>query len=192
MQTWILRGFRPWVRAIMGLRFKIQIDCLENLPATGPAVLLPKHQRWEDIPLLYLALLKPLYYVAKQELFKNPLAHRAFEALGGIPLNRASPLHSRRSLRRCVNLLNSGNQLVLFPEGTYFPGKMGPGRWGMVRFLQRHLAPPFIPIGIHYRTGRPRTHVLIRIGRPRCKPAHQTEGRFHQKLVQDIAQLSNL
>ena len=55
--------------------FAIRREGVNHLPQAGGFVLLPKHQRWEDIPLLSLACPRPLYYVAKAELFSNAKAH---------------------------------------------------------------------------------------------------------------------
>ena len=68
------------------------------MPEKGPFILLPKHQRWEDIPIIDLALQKPLYYIAKYELFNNVLFRWFITSAGGIPLNRERPMESRRSL----------------------------------------------------------------------------------------------
>jgi len=54
--------------------FRIQVYGLENLPGKNAFILLPKHQRWEDIPLLSLATPRPLYYIAKHELFMKKIA----------------------------------------------------------------------------------------------------------------------
>ena len=70
--------------------FQIQTNGLENLPEGKAFILLPKHQRWEDIPLLGLGTQRPLYYVAKYELFRNPISRWFLSSLGGIPLNRES------------------------------------------------------------------------------------------------------
>jgi 1-acyl-sn-glycerol-3-phosphate acyltransferase len=129
--------------------FRIEIEGLKNLPRDSAFILLSKHQRWEDIPLLSLATPRPLYYIAKYELFKNALSNRFFSSLGGIPLNRQRPLESRRFLQTTIQLLEKGEGVVIFPEGTYYHNKMGPGQTGMVRCGRSRLKLPFIPVGIN-------------------------------------------
>ena len=90
---------KEWIRRItkyvakVGLSpfFRLKVSGVENLPRNSAFVLLPKHQRWEDIPLTAIATPRPLYYVAKYELFINPLKGWYLTALGGIPLNIDSP-----------------------------------------------------------------------------------------------------
>ena len=72
-------------RAVLSRFFKINIRGIENIPANKSFVLLPKHQRWEDIPLIAISIERPLYFVAKQELFNNFLSKRLIAMLGGLP-----------------------------------------------------------------------------------------------------------
>jgi 1-acyl-sn-glycerol-3-phosphate acyltransferase len=146
--------------------FALRVEGAENLPRKSAFVLLPKHQRWEDIPLLSLATPRPLYYVAKNELFQNPLAHWYLTALGGLPLNRQRPLESRRSMKAVIQFLKEGEGVVVFPEGTYYRDRMGPGHAGIIRLVLSRLALPFVPVGIRYRKTGLRTRVLVRFGQP--------------------------
>jgi 1-acyl-sn-glycerol-3-phosphate acyltransferase len=171
--------------------FRIDARGVECLPRTSAFVLLAKHQRWEDIPLLGLSVPRPLYYVAKSELFRSAPARWILSSLGGIPLNRSRPLESRRSLRRIIEHLHHGEGVVVFPEGTYYPDRMGPARTGLVRMVLSKSPPPFVPVGIRYGKG-PRTRVDIRFGRPvRPEPGREAR-RFLERMMRDIAGLSGL
>lgn len=188
----MIRATRVIARACLGPFFRIRVHGLENLPASRAYVLLAKHQRWEDIPLLGLAVPRPLYYVAKAELFRSPWLGRYLTSLGGIPLNRQRPVESRRSLRRIVEHLRGGEGLVIFPEGTYYPKRIGPGKTGLVRMVLARTRPPFVPVGIRYSAGMRRT-VDIRIGKP--VPAAETGrdvGPFLEGMMAEIARLSGL
>jgi 1-acyl-sn-glycerol-3-phosphate acyltransferase len=153
---------------------------------------LSKHQRWEDIPLLGLATPRPLYYIAKYELFKNVLSNWFFNSLGGIPINRQRPLESRRFLQATIELLKKGEGFVIFPEGTYYRNKMGPGQSGMVRFVLSRLTLPFIPVGINYATGRWRTRVCIHFGKAFHAEPALPASIFVNRMMKQIAALSGL
>jgi 1-acyl-sn-glycerol-3-phosphate acyltransferase len=173
--------------------FRIRTEGLAHLPKEGAFLLLPKHQRWEDVPLLGLAVPKSLYYVAKHELFRNPLSRWFMTSLGGIPLNRWRPLESRRSLRAVIDLLRKGEGVVIFPEGTYFKDGVGPGQRGLLRMIRKRVEVPCIPVGIKYggKKGR-RRPVRIAFGPPvRAEPGVK-EGDFLERLMQEISRLSNL
>lgn len=164
-KTSIYWATKACARLLLSPRFKIKTSGFEHLPAQGGFVLLPKHQRWEDIPLLALASPRPLCYIAKYELFQNPLSGWLLSNLGGIPLNRSRPIESRESLKRMVEYLEKGEGIVLFPEGTYYKNKMGPGRLALLRMILSRSSSPIIPVGISYCGRVGRTLVRINCGK---------------------------
>ncbi len=180
------------VRVLLWPFFRIEVGGLKNLPRDRAFILLSKHQRWEDIPLLSLATPRPLYYIAKYELFKNALSYRFFGALGGIPLNRQRPLESRRFLQATIQLLEKGEGIVIFPEGTYYRNKMGPGQTGMVRFVLSRLKLAFIPVGINYASNRWRTRVRINFGKAFHTDPTLSADTFVNRMMKEIAALSGL
>ncbi len=187
-----LRVFKFLVRILLLPFFHLETDGLHNLPQDSAFILLPKHQRWEDIPLLGLATPRPLYYIAKYELFKNAFSNRFFSAMGGIPLNRQRPIESRRFLQATIQLLEKGEGVVIFPEGTYYRNKMGPGQTGMVRFVLSRLKLPFIPVGIKYAANGWRTHVRINFGKAFHTDPSLAADAFVSRMMKEIAALSGL
>jgi len=180
------------VRVLLRPFFRIEVRGLKNLPRDRAFILLSKHQRWEDIPLLSLATPRPLYYIAKYELFKNALSNRFFSALGGIPLNRQRPLESRRFLQATIQLLEKGEGVVIFPEGTYYRNKMGPGQTGLVRFVLSRMKLAFIPVGIKYAANGWRTPVRINFGKAIHTDPALTADAFVNDMMKEIAALSGL
>lgn len=150
--------------------FRLQVDGLEHWPQDQPAILCPKHQRWEDVPIVGLAFPRPLYYVAKVELFQSLPSRWLCQALGGIPLDRQRPQATLSTFRVLLNLLRRHEQIVLFPEGTYVPGDVGPGKHRFIQLLlrlQNHLPTsrlPFVPLGISYLPEPPGYRVAVRLG----------------------------
>ena len=180
------------VRVLLTPFFRIEVTGLKNLPRDRAFILLPKHQRWEDIPLLGLATPRPLFYIAKYELFKNALSNWLISSLGGIPLNRQRPLESRRFLQATIELLEKGEGVVIFPEGTYYRNRMGPGQTGMVRFVLSRLKLPFIPVGINYAADRWRTRVRINFGKAFHTDPPLAADAFVSRMMEEIATLSGL
>ena len=188
----VFRIIKLLARVLLAPFFRIEVAGAENLPADRSFILLAKHQRWVDIPLLSLATPRPLYYIAKFELFKNALSNWFCSALGGIPLNRQRPLESRCSLNATIELLEKGEGVVIFPEGTYYRGQMGPGQMGLVRFVLSRLTLPFIPAGIKYASGGWRVLVRIHFGSAfHAEPALPVD-HFFNLLLAEIAKLSRL
>jgi 1-acyl-sn-glycerol-3-phosphate acyltransferase len=186
------RILKIFVRLWLTPFFRMEVGGLKNLPRDRAFILLSKHQRWEDIPLLSLATPRPLYYIAKYELFKNALSNRFFSALGGIPLNRRRPLESRRFLQATIQLLEKGEGVVIFPEGTYYRNKMGPGQTGMIKFVLSRLKLPFIPVGINYAANGWRTRVRINFGKAFHTDPTVAAESFVRHMMAEIAALSGL
>jgi len=181
--------------------YRIKVEGREHIPPAGPAILLPKHQFWTDIPIMGLAAWRPLNFIAKQELFVYPGVRQFISSMGGVPIHRLNPVKSLGSFRYVEQLLQSGEFIVLFPEGTYYPHTMGRGKH---RFVERLLrtqekagwhgdrALPFIPVGIRYNEKKLRTEVHVKIGRPIYSGEKCGGEEFTRRIVEEIATLSGL
>lgn len=153
-------------KAFLSPIFRLSVSGAENIPQKGAFVLLPRHQRWEDIPLIATSIKRYLYYIAKQELFDNFLSKRFIAMLGGIPLDRKRPARNRETYSILLQKLSSGEGIVVFPEGTYYKDQIGKGHPGLIRLIHENIDTLFIPAGIEYRRQKYRTDVMINIGNP--------------------------
>jgi 1-acyl-sn-glycerol-3-phosphate acyltransferase len=191
-KEWTVRVVRVLARCCLALLFRLRVTGAERLPRGSAFVLLAKHQRWEDIPLLGLASPMSLYYVAKAELFRTRVAAWLLASLGGIPLNRERPLESRRFLRKMLGQLRCGRGVVIFPEGTYYRGRMGPGRVGLARMVITRSPVPVVPVGVKYTSGRWRTEVRISFGEPIDPGNEGGAEEFVGLVMKEIARLSDM
>jgi 1-acyl-sn-glycerol-3-phosphate acyltransferase len=191
-KNWVYRLTRTAAKIFFSPLFRLETKGIENLPRNNAFILLPKHQRWEDIPLIGLATPRPLYYVAKYELFTNPISNWFLRSLGGIPLNRSRPMESRRSLKVVIESVTQGEGVVIFPEGTYHKNKMGPGHIGMVRLVLSRFSPPFIPVGINYSSEGMTTLVRINFGKMFHADTAGPASEFLDQMMKEIARLSGL
>lgn len=199
--NWLYKFVRIIGQIFFRLFFNLKIKGQEKIPAQGPAIILPKHQFWTDIPLVGLSIPKPLNYIAKKELFIYPFVRHFLRAMGGIPLDRVKPIKSLNSFRYIEKLLRAKEFIVLFPEGTYYPHVIGQGKHGLIQrllYLQRRRAEnglkkiPFIPMGIKYNPrGWPRK-VEIEIGEPMFAPEEIESQEFTKMITKEIARLSRI
>ena len=172
--------------------FEIRVRGQENLPERGAFILLPKHQRWEDIPLHGHASPVPLYYVAKKELFLNRLSNWFMSSMGGIPLDRRRPMASRSSMKIVTGLLNEGAGVVVFPEGTYYRNCIGSGHVGLIRLIHGQIEVPFIPVGIRYSGTGVRKRVEIKFGKTVSWESSTEPEEFLALAMKEIKVLSGL
>ena len=195
-----IRRRRDWVcgvtkitgRACLSAFFRLVTRGGSNLPQRDGFILLSKHQCWEDIPILALATPRALSFVAKYELFTNPLGGWLLSSMGGIPLNRTRPMESRQSLRVMMELVRNGEGVAIFPEGTYYPNRMGSGHSGLVRMIGSRFRIPFIPVGINYKQEKWRTRVLVQFGKPLYKDPAMSPQTFLEEFMFHIGCLSGL
>ena len=143
----------------------------EHIPREGPVVLASNHRSFFDPFVIGTMTRRPVYYVAKKELFAfGRVVSWLLSALGAFPVDRgASDLDSIETAKQ---ILNRGEIVLMFPEGTRTrPGSLGKPRRGVGR-LALETGAPVVPIAIigteDIRRGwriRPRK-VRLRAGRP--------------------------
>lgn len=89
-----------------------------------------------------------------------------------------------------LDLLEKGEGIVIFPEGTYYRSRMGPGHVGLIRMILSRSTVPFIPVGINYAAKSARTLVEINFGRPICESSLDRVESFLDQMMKEIARLS--
>ena len=187
---------RWFCRQTIGRYFALKVRGLEHLPAQGPAIICPKHQRWEDIPLIGMALPPPLHYIAKAELFQQPVIRELLGAWGGVPVDRQNPRATLSSFKRLAPLLQDRAYVVLFPEGTYVRGAVGPGHHRLIQLLLKLQNRdglgllPFVPVGVSYLPGKCGYRVEVNLG-PALYAAQPKQAQdLTLRLMEQIACLS--
>jgi CMP/dCMP kinase len=102
--------------AFMRLMFRLEAVGVENIPASGPVLMVSNHSSVLDPPLIGGASDRQLTYLAKAELFEIPLFGALIRGLDARPIRRegADP----GALRTARHVLEEGGALLVFPEGT--------------------------------------------------------------------------
>jgi 1-acyl-sn-glycerol-3-phosphate acyltransferase len=184
-------------RMVMPLRYKVEFEGAENLPKEGPVLLLAKHQRLDDIPLGLMVLQrfcrKDIYCIMKDSLAKWYFFGLIVRA-GGIPLNRKNPEKSKLPLLFARDMLHAGKLMVIFPEQTFFPNKMGRGKTPGFRFIAGRPEKPLNVnvIGFRYKKEGFRTTAHIRIGQTTQYDATNDPDEFLHERMHQMAELSLL
>ena len=166
---WIVRAaFVPFFR----IYFRMARIGREHIPAEGPVIIAANHRSFLD-PFVIATMApwrRPMYYVAKKELFQKRWMAWILSALGAFPVDRGAG--DGESISTAKELLARGEIVLIFPEGTRIrPGSLGKPRRGVGR-LALETGAPVVPVAVlgteAIRRGwRIRPHkVKIRAGRP--------------------------
>jgi 1-acyl-sn-glycerol-3-phosphate acyltransferase len=152
------------------LYFRLRRIGREHIPDDGPLLLAANHRSFLDPFVIGMMLRRPVYYMAKRELFERRLQGRLLNALGAFPVDRGAGDAGAMDAARAI--LERGDCVVVFPEGTRVrPGPLGTPKRGIGR-LALEAGVPVLPIAVlgseDVRRGwriRPR-RVCVRAGRP--------------------------
>jgi 1-acyl-sn-glycerol-3-phosphate acyltransferase len=136
------------LRQIFRLFMKMEVSGLEHLPPDGPVVIACNHVTNFDVFPMQLSLPRPIYFMAKAELFKIPLMDIALRNLGAFPVYRGEK--DAWAMQHARRVLEKGQTLGMFPEGTRNKGKgLGVAKTGTARMAIENNCPivPMIVIG---------------------------------------------
>ena len=97
--------------------YGLHVEGRENIPKEGAIIVAPNHKSNFDPPIVGVAFKdRIIHYMAKEELFKNPIFGYILRQFGTFPVKRGSI--DRMAIRRAILELKEGNALGIFPEGT--------------------------------------------------------------------------
>jgi len=111
----------------------------------------------------------------------------AFMMNGTIWVDRKDKASKKKSSERMIKLLNQGENILMFPEGTWnlTPSKpMLPLYWGCID-LARFSKKPIVPIVLEYV----KDEVYIKYGQPICVSKDADKGEMIQELADIFATL---
>lgn len=101
---------------LMNLKYKVNVEGMKNIPATGGVLLLGNHISWIDWAIVQLASPRRVRFVMLKSIYERWYLCWFFKLFGSIPIE-AGP-SSTKALEIVAELLNKGDVVCLFPEGT--------------------------------------------------------------------------
>lgn len=121
--------YRPWVEGA------------ENIPATGPVIIVGNHLSVVDSFFLPVMIDRRIYFLAKSDYFtgkglKGWAVKTFMTAVGQLPIDRSGGKASEASLNTALGVLDRGEVLGIYPEGTRSPdARLYRGRTGVARMV---------------------------------------------------------
>ncbi len=144
---------RFFVGPIAKLLFRPRVEGLDNIPSTGPALLVSNHLAFTDSVFLPVAVPRQIIFPAKSEYFTAPgLKGRVmatfFRSIGQIPIDRSGGRASLAALNTGLEILAKGELFGIYPEGTRSPdGRLYKGKTGVAR-MAIVAGVPVIPVAM--------------------------------------------
>ncbi len=151
MLYWVLKHIviGPWLRVL----FRPWIEGVSHIPASGPAIMASNHLSFSDSFFLALVLPRPITFLAKSDYFtgrgiKGWATRVFFTSVGQVPVDRSGGRASEAAIITATRILNQGQLLGIYPEGTRSPnGTMYRGKTGLARMaLEAHA--PIVPVAM--------------------------------------------
>jgi len=132
-------------------RFKL--SGIENIPRTGPAILVGNHRSYFDVAAVAMAVARSgrtVRFLGKKEVFDAPIIGQIATAMGGIRVERGTG--SDEPLLAAADALAVGEMVAIMPQGTIPRGRaffdpVLKGKWGAAR-LAAQARVPVVPIGL--------------------------------------------
>ncbi|MGI8536562.1 MAG: lysophospholipid acyltransferase family protein [Mycobacteriales bacterium] len=176
MGYWLVKAV---LTPILRVLFRPRITGVENLPDEGAAIVAGNHTTFLDNFMIPMVVPRRVTFLAKSDYFtrgglKGKLQQLFFRGVGMIPLDRSGGKASEAAMQTGLRLLQDGELLGLYPEGTRSPdGRLYRGKTGVAR-MALEAGVPVIPVGLvgmfevqpAGRTMPKIGKVEIRIGRP--------------------------
>lgn len=139
-------SIRLIVIAICRVYLRLRIFDAHKIPKTGTFILAPSHRSTLDIPVAAATTRRRMMYMGKDSMWKIKPIGIVLTALGSFPVTRGSA--DLEALKRCIAVLERGDPLVLFPEGTRRNGRIIEPLFDGAAFIAYKTGVPIIPVGI--------------------------------------------
>lgn len=153
---------------VIGVSNGFRVEGLENLPRKGPALVVCNHASLWDPIVLGTVLPRQVFFMAKKEIFRNPLFSTVLRWVGAFKVNRGGA--DREAIQEAIKNLRAGRMVGIFIEGTrnrtssdFLPPQPGAA------MLALRSGAPVVPVALvnTKNTLRAfRSKIIIRVGKP--------------------------
>ncbi|MBU4466070.1 MAG: 1-acyl-sn-glycerol-3-phosphate acyltransferase [Actinobacteria bacterium] len=144
---------RVVVAPLARLLYRPRIEGKANVPKSGAVIFASNHLSFIDSIAIPVAAPRPVHFLAKSSYFEGTglsgwFSRGFFAAIGAVPVQRGAGQAALDALDQQRVLLEAGNAVALYPEGTRsLDGRLYKGRTG-VAFLALQTGAPVVPVGL--------------------------------------------
>ena len=139
---------RGLVNFVFKRMYKITYVGTENIPESGPLIIACNHQHALDPFIISNSCPRVVHYMAKKELYKNPVAAKMLVKLNSFPIERG--IGDMQAVNYACQIVKDGKAFGIFPEGTrqhsFTPQKRGKSG---VAWILRETDADLLPVSIY-------------------------------------------
>jgi 1-acyl-sn-glycerol-3-phosphate acyltransferase len=125
---------------------RMRVEGREHIPTSGVFIMAPTHRSILDTPITSGVTRRRMRFMGADKWWSNRQFGTLLTMLGGFPVSRGSA--DREALRRCIELLDGGEPLVLFPEGERKSGPLVQPLFEGAAYIATKTGAPIVPVGI--------------------------------------------
>jgi 1-acyl-sn-glycerol-3-phosphate acyltransferase len=192
--AFVYRFLRVVAHLVNRVYWRVEVDGASNVPATGPVILAPVHRSFMDFFAVSEVTRRKIFYMTKEEMWKSPVLGAILDAVGAFPVHREGA--DRLALDRAQDVLERGEVLILFPEGTRRAGPVVDGLHEGAAFLAARTGAPVVPIGVGGTAeAMPKGSKFVRpvkvhlvVGAPLAAPERSARGRVPRSQVHTLTE----
>ena len=123
-----------FLKTIVGLKYKLEVDGIKNIPSSGGVLLLGNHVSWIDWAIILMAVPREVKFVMDKTIYSKWYITWILKMFKAIPI---SNLSSKSTIQIIAKELDSGSVVVLFPEGSITRnGHLGEFKKGFEKVLE--------------------------------------------------------
>ena len=140
------RAVHLFIRVVIFRWVRTEVRGAEHLDLEGPVIVAPVHRSNLDSPLVAGTARRRMRALGKQSLFVNPIGAWVCAALGAIPVRRGEA--DRDAMRSARRILDDGEMMIVFPEGTRQTGDRVAGVFDGMSYLASKTGATIVPVGV--------------------------------------------
>jgi 1-acyl-sn-glycerol-3-phosphate acyltransferase len=156
---------RAWSRMLLAISgARVRVEGLERIARGGSYVLVSNHLSFMDIPAILANVPVEIRFLAKKSLFKVPFIGGHLRRSGHLPVERAEPRASLKTMAEAAQIVRDrGISVLIFPEGGRSPHAMREFREGAA-YIAIKAGVPAVPLALDG------TRQVLPMGSIRVKP----------------------
>ncbi len=180
----------PLYKALM----RVTVEHADRVPASGGAIVAANHISFFDTIALIQSIPRRTFFIGKAEYMNSWTTRRFFPAMGLIPIEREQARKAVATLEIAAAVLERGDVLAIYPEGTRSrDGRLHRGHTGVAQLALMSGA-PIVPVGligtdhvqpIGCRVPRPFRGATVRFGEALDPASYGGSGRRRRQMMTD-------